>query len=94
MHVAVDLHPEKLRGERQARTAVPVLASGALNPERTLLVFVKADRNAEVSRTGLNRVNRLSQCGSAGRAAVHNVGEGQAGQADPTYHGVGGTAVH
>ena len=94
VHVAVDLHPEELRGERQARAAVPVLAARPLDAERALLVLVEADGDAEVAGTGLDRVDRLRQRGAAGRAAVDDVGERQAGEPDPADHRVGGAAVH
>ena len=94
VHVAGDLHPEELGGEREARAAVPVLAAWALDAERTGLVLVEPDRHADVGRAGLDRVDRLGERGATGGAAVHDVGERQAGQPDAADHGVGGAAVH
>ena len=72
VHVAVDLHAEELRRQRQAAGAVPVAQPGRLrvHAERTALVLVEADGDAEVVDAGHDRVGGGEQRRAAGGAAV------------------------
>ena len=92
VHVALDLHAEELRREHQAGLAVPVADAvvGRHRIERAAWVLVEPDRHDDLGRAGAERVVRADQRAPAGGAAVGDVDERHAGEAEVRHERVGG----
>ena len=90
-HVALDLHREELRREHQAGLAVPGADAPLLGQrvERARRVLVEADDERDLGRAGGEHRVRGGQRRAAGRAAVLDVDERHAGEAEHRDRGVG-----
>ena len=90
-HVALDLHREELRGQHQPGFAIPFGQApvGGLGIEGAARMLVEADRDAEVELARLDRRIGAEHGRSAGRAAIGDVDELQAGQPQLGDHRVG-----
>ena len=82
-HVALQLHREELGGDHQAHFAIPVGQAifGGHRVERAARVLVEAHRDADVILARRDRLPRADHRRATGGAAVADVDEGQAGQA-------------
>ena len=91
VHVPVDLHAEELGGEEQALLAVPPRGAvvDGVGGEGARQVLVHADGDADVVGARLDRLGGQLQRGGRGGAAVVDVHERDAGDADQPDDGVG-----
>ena len=90
-HVALDLHREELRREHQAGLAVPGVEAPVLGPrvERARRVLVEANDERGLRCAGGEHRVRGRERRAAGRAAVADVDERHAGEAEHRDGGVG-----
>ena len=90
-HVALDLHREELRGEHEAGLAVPGAEAPVLRQrvERARRVLVEADDERDLRRAGRQHRVRRGKRRPAGRAAVLDVDERHAGEAEHRHGRVG-----
>ena len=87
VHVAVDLHGEELRREEVADLAVPGRGGvvDGIGRERAGLVLVHADGDADVVLARADPVGGELQRRRRGGAAVVDVHERDAGEAEPRW---------
>ncbi|MCY1174822.1 hypothetical protein D9M73_150340 [compost metagenome] len=91
VHVAHDLGGEELRGDHIARRAIPIGQAifGGQRVERPARMLVETDRQPQVELARADRGLCREQGRAAGRAAIFDVDELHAGEAEPVDHGVG-----
>ena len=91
VQIAHNLGAEKLHGQHIAGFAIPVgqAVGGRIGVEGTARMLVEADRHAHFIFTRLDRADRGVERRPAGRAAVRDIDELDAGQAELRHHIVG-----
>ena len=91
VHVAVDLHPEELGRQEQARFAIPAWRAivHRISGKGTRSVLVHAHGHADLVLARADAVSRHLQRGGCGGAAVVDVHERDARAAHAAQHGIG-----
>jgi hypothetical protein len=90
MQVAAVLHGEELGGDHQTGLGVPVRVAVVSRPrgEGPPRVLVESDHQREIRLPGPDRVGGRSERDTTGRAAVADVDERDAGEAEEADHRV------